>query len=274
MDATPALTESMSRSSIRRLSSRQILWASVLAVWVGWEFFAAFDVYLKDVFPSSFFVLATLGSFLSTSAFYAHASTTMLEIVVAFLIGSSIGVAAGICMGAWRPLGQAAEPYVSALMATPRIIWFPVSLMIFGSGIGSKVALGAMGAFFPAVLYTYAGMLAVRPIYKNVATVFQISPAGMVTKVYIPSILRPVLIGSQIGLGVCITPILLAEMKSSSIGLGHLIMNYYINFQITEMYAVLTFVFVFIVVINFLMTRLIRFASKGTVLRHPEGHTE
>lgn len=255
------------------MSSRGILWGTVLFVWITWEAFAYTGIFLQDVFPSTFKVLRVLGLFLGDAAFYGHASTTLVEVVLAFAIGTGIGVICGIAMGAWMPLGLAAEPYVSGLMATPRIVWFPVALMIFGSGIGSKVALGALGAFFPTVLYAYAAMLAVSPVHKKVAKVFHTTRFGMVTKVYLPSIWRPILVGSQIALGVSITPVLLAEMKSSSRGLGYLVIEHYNNFQITEMYAVLTFLFIFIVITNAFLNRLIVRAGRG-LSPHPLGRME
>ena len=270
MDATRALEAAKLGKRMERMSPRYLLWASLLFAWVVWEAVAFSGIFLQDVFPSTFKVAPVLGAFLSDAAFYSHASITLAEVAFAFAIGTLIGVLAGIAMGAWLPLGLAAEPYVSGLMATPRIVWFPVALMLFGSGIGSKVALGALGAFFPTVLYAYAAMLTVSPVHKKVAKAFQASRVDMVTKVYLPSIWRPILVGSQIALGVTITPVLLAEMKSSSGGLGFLVMEHYNNFQITEMYAVLAFLFVFIVVTNGILNRLIRRAGRG-MTRHPLG---
>lgn len=273
MDATRALDRPGSRASSRRISPSHLLWATLLAAWIAWEAFAYSGLYLQDVFPSTIAVIGVLASFLGESAFYYHAWTTMLEVLLAFAIGTTIGIAFGIGMGAWQPLGQAAEPYISGLMATPRIVWFPVSLMLFGSGIGSKVALGALGAFFPTVLYAYAGMLAVNPVHKKVGRVFHISPFGMVTKIYLPSLWRPILVGSQIALGVTLTPVLLAEMKSSSAGLGYLVIEHYNHFQITQMYAVLTFLFIFIVLVNVFLNRLIS-RTGGGMPSHPLGRVK
>lgn len=271
MDAARAIEGAKAgKRRVVRISPRYLLWSSLLVALAAWEVVAYSGIYLQDVFPSTFKVTRVLGVLLGDPAFYSHASTTLAEVVLAFAIGTVIGVLAGIAMGAWLPLGLAAEPYVSGLMATPRIVWFPLALMLFGSGIGSKVALGALGAFFPTVLYAYAAMLTVSPVHKKVAKAFHASRLDVVTKVYLPSIWRPILVGSQIALGVTITPVLLAEMKSSSGGLGFLVIEHYNNFQIAEMYAVLTFLFLFIVLTNGILNRLISRAGRG-MSRHPLG---
>lgn len=272
MDAARALERKVEKRMLR-ISPRSLRWASLVIVWAGWESVAYSGIYLQDVFPSTLRVMRVLGMFLADAAFYSHASITLGEVVLAFAIGTGIGVLVGMAMGAWLPVGRAAEPYVSGLMATPRIVWFPVALMLFGSGIGSKVALGALGAFFPTVLYAYAAMLAVSPVHKKVAKVFHASQLDMVRKVYLPSIWRPLLVGSQIALGVTITPVLLAEMKNSAGGLGFLVMEHYNNFQITEMYAVLAFLFFFIVAMNSILNQLIAHAGRG-MSRHPLGRTD
>ena len=247
---------------VMRVSPRLILYATILTVWAAWEVLAHLRIYLGDIFPSSFSVLTTLGSFLITKDFYRHAWVTLLEILLAFPIGTAIGIATGISMGGFRLLGEVVEPYISGLMATPRIVWFPVALMMFGSGIESKIMLGALGAFFPTAINTYVGMLNIPVVYTKVGKVFRVSPYQRVTKIYIPALTRPLLVGARISLGVCITPILLAEIKGPSDGLGNLIIEYYNHFEITQMYAVLTFVTGVVVIINVLLGQLINHSSK------------
>lgn len=263
MATTSSLTAIIKVLQMTLKSPRGVLVVTILAAWLAWELLALSRIFLADIFLSTFTVVGTLALFLSTREFYEHALITLNEVAIAYPIGMLIGIVLGVLMGGCRPLGEAIEPYITGLMATPRIIWFPVALMIFGSGIGSKVALGALGAFFPTVLNTYAGMLRIRPIYIQVGRVFRITPLGMLWKIYMPSLLRPILVGSRIALGVCITPVLLSEIKGSSIGLGYLIIEYYNHFQIKEMYAVLTFIFVVIASVNWVISSLIKFTSRG-----------
>ena len=53
---------------------------------------------------------------------------------------------------------RAYEAYLYYLGPTPKIIFFPVMIMWFGVGSGSKIAMGALSCFFPVALSATAGM--------------------------------------------------------------------------------------------------------------------
>lgn len=213
----------------------QIQLVIVLSAFIAWETLAALS--LNPVFPSSFSIFREVALFFSRLDSYVHVRVTLIEIVMGFTIGAIVGVALGVVFGSVRFLGRALEPYLSAFTSTPKIVFLPIALAIFGSGIGSKVALAAVGAFFPVVLGTYAAMLGVRSVHIMVGRVFSLTPIQMASKIYIPSIARPVLIAMRLGLGISVTSTLLAEVKMSKAGLGNLIIEHYNHFRIEQMYA-------------------------------------
>jgi ABC-type nitrate/sulfonate/bicarbonate transport system permease component len=75
----------------------------------------------------------------------------------------------------------------------------------------------------------------------------------MVTKIYIPAMIAPIVNGMRLGFGVAIIGTLLAETKLSNKGLGYLINQSYQRFDMPEMYATLIVVFALAVVINALV---------------------
>jgi len=198
---------------------------------------------------------------------YVHIRVTLSEIVLGFTIGAIVGISLGVMLGAVRFFGRALEPYLSAFTATPKIVFLPIALALFGSGIGSKVALAAVGAFFPIVLGTYAAMLGVRPVHIMVGRVFDLKPIQMVSKIYMPSIARTVLIAMRLGLGISVTSTLLAEVKMSKAGLGNLIIEHYNHFRIEQMYAVLLVALGIFAVANYGMNLVIHKATGAATHR-------
>ena len=61
-------------------------------------------------------------------------------------------------LGANRLLSRPSSAILYYLGPTPKIIFFPVMIMWFGVGPGSKVALGTLSCFFPIALSVAAGM--------------------------------------------------------------------------------------------------------------------
>ena len=82
------------------------------------------------------------------------------------------------------------------------------------------------------------------------------SPAQIVSKVYLPSMVLPVFAGIKLGLGLSIMGALLAELFEANAGVGYFIMQFYTKGQIAPMIAIVLALFVLILAINAAMTRM------------------
>jgi len=141
---------------------------------------------------------------------------------------------------------------------TPKIIFFPVMIMWFGVGLGSKIAMGAVSCFFPIAISTAAGMRQIEPVLIRVGRSFRASPSQMVRCIYLPAMREPIVTGLRLGLGVAIIGTLLAETKLSNRGLGYLVIQAYALFDMPRMYALLILLFVLSIGVNALIGRLSR----------------
>jgi NitT/TauT family transport system permease protein len=247
-----------------RLRTLAVQVATFLGVWAAWEALSRSGLLFEGVVPSSLEVFPAIGRHLADPVFWDHMGRTAWEVVAGFAVGSGIGAAFGIVLGLRRFLASVVEPYVNYLAATPKIIFLPILFVMFGVGAGSKVAMGAISAFFPVAVSVHRGTLLVNPVLVRVARSFKASPWKIVRSVYLPSLVPPLLTGLRLGLGVAIVGTLLAEIKLSNKGLGYVVIQHYNFFRTADMYAVLIIIFTIAVAINTLMDRLAaRFAHKA-----------
>lgn len=223
---------------------------SAIALLALYECVARSGVVYEGVVPPLPAVARALMAFLATADSYAHLGITALEIVIGFGIGTATGIGLGVAFGLWRLLGAVLDPWVHYLAPTPKIIFLPVLILLFGVGIGSKIAMGAIGAFFPVVVATYSGMRLVQPVLLKVARSFQASTWQTVRMIYAPSLVVPVIGAMRIGLGASIIGTLLAEIKMSRAGLGHLIVQDYSMLRVPEMYSLLIVIMVIALAAN------------------------
>ena len=227
----------------------------VAAVLLGWEALSASGLLFRDVVPSLGAIAGALARIVLDPTFYGHLGTTGLEIATALVIGGLSGLAVGLALGANRLLGKAFEPYLYYLGPTPKIIFFPVMIMWFGVGPGSKVAMGVISCFFPVALSTAAGMRQIDQVLIRVGRSFRAGAWQMVSKIYLPAMREPVVNGARLGLGVAVIGTLLAETKLSNRGVGFLVINSYSTFDMPRMYALLIVVFVIAIGANALIGR-------------------
>ena len=230
--------------------------AIVVALLAAWEALALSGILFRDVVPSLQAIGKAVFRLLAGPEFYANLGVTVAEIGIALLIGGLSGLAVGILLGANRFLSRAYESLVYYLGPTPKIIFFPVMIMWFGVGSGSKIAMGAISCFFPIAISVVSGMRQIDRVLIRVGRSFRASAWQMVTKIYLPAMREPVVNGARLGLGVAIIGTLLAQTKLSNRGLGYLIIQAYATFDMPRMYALIVVLFVLAVGANALIGRL------------------
>jgi NitT/TauT family transport system permease protein len=230
--------------------------AIVLAVLVIWQAVALSGLFYGDVVPSLRIVGNALVKLLSGNDFYWNLWATIEEVAIGLLIGGVSGVVAGLVIGANRFIAKAFEPYLYYLGPTPKIIFFPIMIMWFGTGYGSKIAMGAVSCFFPIALNVAAGMRQIDPVLVRVGQSFRANPWQMALKIYLPAMRHPIINGLRLGLGVALIGTLLAETKISNRGIGFMVIDAYTKFDMARMYAILIVLFVLAIGANALVARL------------------
>lgn len=230
--------------------------AIIVAALALWEFMAHSGWLYRDVVPSLLAIGKALFSLLSSSEYYFNLAVTAGEIGAALAVGGLSGMAVGILLGANRFLSKAFESYLYYLGPTPKIIFFPIMIMWFGVGPGSKIALGTLSCFFPVALSAAAGMRQIDKVIVKVGKSFRANTMQMVWKIYLPAMRHPIINGVRLGLGVALIGTLLAETKLSNKGIGFLIIQAYSIFDMPRMYAMLIVLFVLAIGANALVGRL------------------
>ncbi len=223
-----------------------------------WESLSRSGLIFQDVVPSLLNIGQSIIKLLVSAEFWKNLQVTAFETLTALALGALTGVAAGILLGANRFIGDAFEPYVYYLSPTPRIILFPIMIMWFGIGLASKIALGALSAFFSIALSTAAGMRQIDKVLIRVGKSFRATPWQMATKIYLPAMRLPVFNGIRLGFGTSLITVLLAETKLSNQGLGYMVMSIYNRFDMAGLYGLLVIVFAIAGLGNMLIGKLAR----------------
>jgi ABC-type nitrate/sulfonate/bicarbonate transport system permease component len=232
--------------------------AIIVALLVLWQLLSMSGLLYEDVVPGLPQIATGLYHLLTTAEFYVNLKVTAGEILAASLIGGLAGLIAGLLLGGSNFMERAFERYFYYLGPTPKIIFFPLMIMWFGVGSGSKVAMGAVSCFFPVALAVAAGMRRIPPILIRVGQSFRANHWQMLTKVHLPAMREPVVNGFRLGFGVALIGVLLAETKLSNQGLGFLVIQNYQRFDMPGMYALLIAIFVLAVAVNAALGRLSR----------------
>ena len=169
--------------------------AGVVAILAVWEIAGWSGLFFRGVLPSTVFIVGSMAELLMSAEFYWHLAVTGFEVLVSFVIGCFFGTLVGLVLGTRKFTGDVFEPFIHYLAPTPKIVFLPILLVLFGVGVWSKVALGAISAFFPMALGVAAGVRQVSPVLLRVGKTFNLTTMQTVRMIYLPAMVPPIATG-------------------------------------------------------------------------------
>lgn len=208
--------------------------ALVLALWQG---LTSAGMAPPSLLPPPGAVFARLLQQAGDPIFLGHAATTLFRLFAGFAIAVVLGVTLGVAATGNPTVGALVRPVVRVLAPVPKIALYPAFILILGFEHASKIALVAADALFPILLATYQGTSAVEPKLVWSAQAAGTSHRKALFKIVLPAALPSVLTGCRIGLVISCIVVFLAEMISSSNGLGHLLVYASRSFHTVDMYV-------------------------------------
>ena len=163
--------------------------------------------------------------FVTNADIYVHLWTTLVETVLAFVIGTVTGGAVGMWLALSPFAAAVADPFIKGMNSMPRVILAPIFAVWFGLGIASKVALGVTLVFFIVFFNVYQGVREVNPNVLASARMLGASKAQLMRYVYTPSAMSWVFSSLHTSVGMAFVGAVVGEYLGSSKGVGYLILQ-------------------------------------------------
>jgi NitT/TauT family transport system permease protein len=164
---------------------------------------------------------------------------TLAEIVLGFLVGSTVGIATGTLVAHSRRIDGVLRPYIATSQAIPKAALAPLFVLWLGFGVWPKVTIAALISFFPLLENTIVGLRRVDPDALKLFTSLGASRWQVFTRLRLPNGLPYILTGLRVGIVFATVGAVIAEFVTANQGLGALIMIAQGNFDTRLMFAVI-----------------------------------
>jgi NitT/TauT family transport system permease protein len=168
---------------------------------------------------------------------YPHLLVTLTETLLAFGIGTLLGLGFGLWLALSPMTSAILDPYVKAANSMPRVILAPIFAMWFGLGIWSKVALAVTLVFFIVFFNVYQGVREVSPVVLANARMLGASQRQLLRQVYLPSATSWVFSSLHTSVGLAFVGAIVGEYLGSARGVGYLILQAEGTFDINTVFA-------------------------------------
>jgi NitT/TauT family transport system permease protein len=232
------------------------VFAVALGAWEALSAGAAIDPFFYSR-PSA--IVAKIWQWLGSGYIWPHLAVTLLEAMLAFVIGSALGIAAGLAFARIELLAAVFDPYIRIFNALPRIILAPILILWFGLGIASKVALGVTLVFFVVFFNTFQGIREVDPVVRNNARMLQATDQQMLRHVYLPSAMAWIFSSLHTSIGFALVGAVVGEYIGAARGIGYVVAQAQGVFDTTGVFAGLILTSVVVLCIDLAINRLERY---------------
>jgi NitT/TauT family transport system permease protein len=154
-----------------------------------------------------------------------HLAKSLQRALLGFCLGALGGISVGLAVGFWSLAEAVGNPIIAATFPIPKIALLPLLILWLGIGEASKVAVIALGVFFPMAINTFTGVRTADPLLIRAAVSFGASRLSLIRKVILPSALPMIFAGLKLGAGTSLLLLVAAEMIAAQSGIGFLILH-------------------------------------------------
>jgi sulfonate transport system permease protein len=211
---------------------RSPFWSQTAPGWIlpiilasGWELLARAGIVDTSLFSSPSQIAADLVKLAASGELPAHLETTFLRVVSGFVIGVSAATLLGAVTGYSGFTRRLVDPTLQSLRSIPSMAWVPLFLLWLGIGESSKIALIALGVFFPVYLNLMNAVRSVDRKLVEVGLANGFRGFALVKTVVLPASLPAYLVGLRQGLSLGWMFVVAAEIMGASRGLGYLLID-------------------------------------------------
>jgi NitT/TauT family transport system permease protein len=175
--------------------------------------------------PSPIGVLAEGWDMVVSGQLHVHLVRSLERLAWGFAIGALAGISVGVAVGFFSLADAVVQPIIAATFPIPKIALLPLLILWLGIGEASKVAVVALGVFFPMAINTYSGVRQADPLLIRAAVSFGAGRWSVIRKVILPSALPMVFAGLRLGAGIALLLLVAAEQIAADAGIGFLILQ-------------------------------------------------
>ncbi|WP_420971948.1 ABC transporter permease [Bradyrhizobium sp. B120] len=196
-----------------------------VALALGWELVVHLGFSNGRLVPPPSKVFETIVALARSGELSRHILATLWRVGAGFALGVVAGTIMGAISGYWDFAKRVLDPTVQALRAIPSLAWVPLFVLWLGIFETSKVALIAVGVFFPIYLGVMGAILSVDRKVVEVGRVFRLSGPAMIRRILLPAVLPAYVVSLRVGLGLGWMFVVAAELIGASEGLGYLLLD-------------------------------------------------
>ncbi len=237
-DAGDAQAPTRSSGGHRRPWLRPFLLGAVLpiALLAIWQFISTSGLVASYRLPTPESVVGAGVDLYERGVLYQHVAISTQRVLLGFVIGSIVGLALAAVVGLSARVSEFLAPTLGAIRAVPSLAWVPLLGLYLGYNEDSKVALIAIGAFFPVYTTVASALRHVDVHLVELGRSYGYSGTALLSLVQLPAVVPAVISSLRLALAQAWLFLVAGELLGASLGLGFLLVDSQQNGRIDRLF--------------------------------------
>ena len=185
-----------------------------------WELVVRAGLIPETSIPPASAAIGELAGELAEATLWKAVGNTLQGWAIGLALAVVLGVPAGILIGSSRWAYRALRVPIEFLRPIPSVALIPLAVLVYGTGLESKVFLATFASFWPMLIQTIYGVQDVDPVATDTARAFGLGRAARLWRVTVPSAVPYIATGIRISSSVALILCVTAELVIGSAGLG------------------------------------------------------
>jgi len=192
-----------------------------------------------------------------------HLACTLLRVVAAFAIASSLGLVLGYAMGKSRLVDQIGDPWLVILLNLPALVTIILAYIWVGLNEYAAIAAVALNKLPNVVVVVREGTRALSSDLEDVAQVFRIPGPAKIRHVVLPQLAPYLAAAFRSGIAIIWKIVLVVELIGRPNGVGFVLGSAFSLFDMVTIFAYsIAFIAIMLVVENLLVQPVERNANR------------
>jgi acyl-CoA synthetase (AMP-forming)/AMP-acid ligase II/ABC-type proline/glycine betaine transport system permease subunit len=209
-----------------------------LALLLVWYLISTFQWVNPFFLPSPWSVFLELKGLLFSQEVYPHLGKTLYRMFSGYLLAIFLGIPLGIVVGYWEKAYNSLEFLIEFFRGFPATSLFPLFMLAFGIGDAAKIAIVIFSCSLVITINTLYGVRNSSKTRQMVAETMKADKTYIFARVILPDALPYITAGLRTALSLTLIIVVILEMFiGTDKGLGHLIYNAHMTYQIPQMYG-------------------------------------
>lgn len=195
----------------------------LISIIVLWQVLTDIGIMNAFIYSSPLKVIQTIKSLFLTGDLIAHIWTTLYEIIIAFILGISLGFIIALIFYRYPFIAKVFDPFLTVLNSLPKVAIGPIIIIIAGANIKSIILMALFINLIVNIISIYSGFMETDKIKIKMFKTFGATNRQILYKLVVPSSYNTIISSLKLNISLTLIGVITGEFLVSKKGLGYLI---------------------------------------------------